>query len=110
MEGLGQVMAFTGNGDMAFLHSLQQGGLGARAGAIDFVGHQQATEDRTGQEAEMAFAIIGFLEDFRAENIGRHQIGRELDAFGLQTGRHRDGLDQARLGKAWGADQQGVTA
>ena len=42
MEGPRQVVALARDGDMIFLHRLQQRGLGARAGAVDFVGHAAA--------------------------------------------------------------------
>ena len=95
---------------MAFLHGLQQGGLGTRAGAVDLIRHQQAAEDRTGKEAEMALAVIALLENLRAENIGRHQIRGELDALGVEPGGNRYGLNQLRLGQARRADQEGVAA
>jgi hypothetical protein len=41
MERLGR-RARAGHGDVLFLHGLQQGRLRARAGAVDFVRHQQA--------------------------------------------------------------------
>ena len=42
MEQARQVVARARHGDMLFLHRLQQRRLGARAGAVDFVRHQQA--------------------------------------------------------------------
>ena len=41
---------------MMFLHGLKQRRLGAGAGAINFVGHEQLAENGTGHEAEMALA------------------------------------------------------
>ena len=48
----GQIVAGAGDGDVILLHRLQQRRLGARAGAVDLVGHQQLREDRAGNEAE----------------------------------------------------------
>ncbi|MEI9887364.1 MAG: hypothetical protein WDN08_12835 [Rhizomicrobium sp.] len=41
MERLGQVVALSRHRDVALLHRLQQRRLGARAGAVDLVGHQK---------------------------------------------------------------------
>ena len=54
VEGRGQVVADAGDGDVVFLHRLQQRRLGARAGAVDLVGHQELGEDRAADEAEAA--------------------------------------------------------
>ncbi len=69
MEGRGQVMAHTGHGDMALLHRLEQGRLGARAGAVDLVRHQQLGEDRPFEEAEGALPARAFVQHFRADNV-----------------------------------------
>ena len=41
-----QIVARAGDGDVLLLHRLQQRRLGARAGAVDLVGHQQLGEHR----------------------------------------------------------------
>ena len=79
-------------------------------GAVDLVGHQQLREDRAGDEAEAALAAGAFLQHFGAENVGRHQVGRELDAPGVETEHDAHGLDQLGLGEAGHADQQRVAA
>ena len=91
------------------LHGLKQGRLGARAGAVDLVGHQKLGEDRALDEAERPAAAFGLFEDLGAENIGRHQVGRALDALILEAEHDAERLDQARLGQAGNADQQRVT-
>jgi hypothetical protein len=65
------------------LHRLQQRRLRARAGAVDFVGHQQLAEHRARHEAEAAPPLV-LVQHFAAENVGRHQIGRELHALFVQ--------------------------
>ena len=82
VEGRRQVVALAGDGDVLLLHRLQQRRLGARAGAVDFVGHQQLGEHRALDEAEGAAAAVALLQHFRAQDVGRHQVGRELDALG----------------------------
>ena len=110
VEGLGQIVARAGDRHMLFLHGLQQRRLGARRGAVDLVGHQQLREHRSGDEAEAALAAGDFLQHLGAENVGRHQVGRELHALGIETERDAHGLDQLGLGQAGHADQQRMAA
>ena len=64
-----------------------------------------------GHEPHVPFARgLIFLNHFGAENVRRHQVGRELDAVELQGRRVRDGLDQQRLREARHAAQQAVAA
>ena len=92
------------------LHRLQQRRLRARAGAVDLVGHQQLREDRSGEEAEIALAARRLFQHLGAENVGRHQVGRELDAARVEPERDAHGLDQLGLGEARHADQQRMAA
>jgi len=110
MKGRRQVVAHAGNRDMALLHGLQQGRLGARAGAVDLVRHQELGENRALEEAERTLAGHALVHHFRTENVGRHQVRRELDALIRQAERRAHRLNEARLGEARRADQQGVTA
>ena len=103
-------MILAGDRDAALLHRLQQRRLGARAGAVDLVGHQQLAEHRAGNEAERAPAGLAFLQHFRAEDVGRHQIGRALDALVVEPEHGAERLDQPRLGQAGDADQQRMAA
>ena len=103
-------MAGAGDRDVIFLHRLQQRRLRARAGAVDLVGHQQLREDRAGDEAEGALAEFVLLHHLGAENVGRHQVGRELDAAGIEAEHDAERLDQLGLGKARHADQQRMAA
>ena len=50
------------------------------------------------------------LDDFRAGDVGRHQVGRELDAAELQGQGVGQGADHQRLGQARHAHQQAVPA
>ena len=103
-------MAVAGHGDVLLLHALQQRRLGARAGAVDFVGHQQLGEHRALDEAEGAAAGVGLFQHFRAQDVGGHQVGRELDALGFHAQHDAQSLDQQGLGEARHADQQHVAA
>ena len=108
MERCRQVVALAGDGDVLLLHALQQGRLRARAGAVDFVRHQELSEDWALHEAEGAAAGVAFFEDFRPENVGRHQVGGELDALGVHAEHDAQRVDQLGLGEARYADQQQV--
>ncbi len=84
--------------------------MGARAGAVDFVRHQQLGEDWALDEAELFFAVVAFLQHFGAENIGGHEVGGELDAAVIEPQNLAEGGDQARLGDAGHPDEQDVAA
>ena len=99
-----------GDGHLAFLHRLKQRRLGAGAGAVDLIRHQQLTEHRPFQKAEGAPAIGRGFKDFGAENVGGHQVGRELDAVGFQAHDRGQSVHQQRLAQARQADQQRMAA
>ena len=103
-------MILTGDGDAAFLHGLQKRRLGARAGAVDFVGHEQLCEDRPAHEAEGAAAVARLLHDLGTENVGRHQVGRELHPPRVEAEHDAERLDELRLGEAGHTDEQAVAA
>ena len=50
------------------------------------------------------------LDDLGAEDVGRHQVGRELDAVEPQVDRLGELLDEQRLGQPGHAAQQAVPA
>ena len=101
-------MAHAGDRDVLLLHGLQQGRLGARAGAVDFVGHQQLAEDRALHEAELPAALVGLFEDFGADDVGGHQVGGELDAALVKAENTAERGRKLGLGKTGRADQQGM--
>ena len=61
--------------DLAFVHGLEQRGLGARGGPVDLVRQQHVGEDRTPPEAQTP---VPGIQDLGAENVGRQEIGCEL--------------------------------
>ena len=105
-----QVVALAGDGDVVLLHGLQQRRLRARAGAVDLVGHQELREDRAAHEAEAPPVVGALLEDLRAEDVGGHQVGRELDAAGGEPEHRAHRVDELGLGEAGHADEQPVAA
>ena len=97
--------------DLVLLHRFEQGRLGLRRRAVDFVGEQDVGEDRAADEADHAAARGPVLFDhLGAEDVGGHQVGRELDAVELEVDCLRQLLDQQRLGEAGHAAQQAVAA
>jgi len=109
VERLRQIVARARNRDVLFLHGLQQRGLGARAGAVDFVGHQQLGEHRSGDEAERALAGAALVQHFGAENVEGIRSGvnwmRLASSPSVVPRFHQLGL-----GEAGHADQKRVTA
>ena len=97
MERTTQGAVLPGNRHLFFLHRLQQRRLRARAGAVDLIGHQKLAKHRAFQKAKGTAAIRGGFQDFRAQNIGRHQIGGELDAVRLQAHHGGQSIDQHGL-------------
>ncbi len=96
--------------DLPFLHRFEQRGLRLRRRAVDFVGEHDVREDRPVDEAELALAVRGLVEDRRAGDVGGHQVGRELDALERDVENLRDRADHERLGQAGHADEQAVPA
>ncbi len=110
VEGFRQIVTLAGHGDVIFLHGLQQCGLRARAGAVDFIRHQQLRKHRTFYEAEGAPPVFILIHDFGAENIRRHEVRCELDAVGIKPENRSERGDELGLGKPGNADEQRVAA
>ena len=70
-------MAAALGGDGGFTHCLEQGGLGAGGGAVDFVGEDDAVEDGSGSELEFGGVAV---VDGNADNVGGEEIGSALDS------------------------------
>jgi hypothetical protein len=49
------------------------------------------------------------LKDVRAEDVARHQVGRELDAIELQVEQTAERLDQRRFPDPWQTFEQNVS-
>ena len=67
-------------------------------------------EDRPGLELEDPAAVRGLHHDVRADDVGRHQVGGELDPVEVEIERVGKGADQERLAQARHALEQGVAA
>ena len=92
---------------LPLLHHLEQRRLHLRGRAVDLVGEQEVAEDRAllGVEA----ARVGPV-DPRADEVARHEVGRELDAPERPAEHGRGRLDRQRLREPGHALDQEVAA
>ena len=65
-------------GNLLFGHRLEQGALGFRRGAVDFVGEYELREQWAWMEFERALLA---LVHAHADNVRGQEVGRELDAL-----------------------------
>ncbi len=93
--------------DPPFLHRLQERALRLGGRAVDFVREQERGEDRPLDEGEL---VVLQVEDVRAGDVGRHEIGRELDAVELAAEHPGERPDEERLGHAGHALDQRMAA
>ncbi len=110
VERGGQVVPCAGHRDVMLLHRLEQRRLGARARAVDLVGHQELGEHRALDEPEVPLAAGGLFKHLGAENVGGHQVGGELDAPRVEAEHGSHGVHELRLGEAGHADEQRMAA
>ena len=101
-------MALAVHGHGALLHGLEQRCLGLGGGAIDFVGEHEIGENRSRAECKLLRAAARQHGD--SGDIGRHQIGRELNADEAHTHSEPERADQQGLRSARHAFEQDVAA
>ena len=106
-ERLGQPVGLAPDRDLTLLHRFQQRALHFGGGAVDLVGQDEVGEDRPQRNLELTELLV---VDAGADNVGGHQIGRELDALELATDRLRQRLDGHRLGQTRHTFDEQVTA
>ena len=109
-ERLGQFANLATRRDALFLHGFEHGGLCLRRGAVDFVGQHDVGEDRSALELERAPAIGRFHHHVRAENVGGHQVRRELDAVEGKLQHLAERADEQCLAQPRHAFQQHMAA
>ncbi len=109
-ERLLELVVLAADGDGAFLHRFEQGRLRLGRGAVDFVGQADLREDRPLLKLEEPLAVGRLHHHVRAQDVGRHQVGRELDAREVQVERLGQRAHQQRLAQARHAFQQAVPA
>ena len=83
-------MALAVHGDGAFLHRFQQRSLRLRGRPIDLIRQDQVREDRAGSKRE----FVGSREQRDAGDVGRHQVGSELDPPELHVERECERPDE----------------
>jgi len=94
-----------------FLHRFEHRRLGFRCGAVDFVGQDDLSEDGAGLELKLAFAGRGvFHDDIGADDIGGHQVRRELNPPELERENVTQRADQQCLAQPRHALQKDVSA
>ena len=92
------------------LHGLEQCGLRLRRGAVDFI-RQTIWANSGPRELELAAAGLRvFGDDVRADDVGGHQVRRELDAGEVQTEGLGQRADEQRLAQPRHALQQRMPA
>jgi hypothetical protein len=85
------------DGDLAFLHALEERGLRLGARAVDLVSEHDVREDGTRLELEVPTLLV---EDVHAGHVGRQQVGGELDPAERAVDRSSDRLGEHRLADA----------
>jgi hypothetical protein len=91
--------------DLALLHHLEQRRLHLGGRAVDLVGEQEVAEHR----AELGVEAAGVLPvDARADEVRRHEVGRELEPLERAAERVGERLHGQRLGEARDALEQHV--
>src|SRR4030095_9316079 len=104
-----QRVAAAGGRYLMLLHGLEQCSLSLRRGAIDFVRENHVSENRPGNEDELA-TVSCILQNLHTGDVGRHQIRRETDPLKLQVEDLRNRFDEERFRQSRSAGDQAVTA
>ena len=91
--------------DLTLLHHLEQRALHLGGRAVDLVREQEVAEHRAELGVEAARVRP---EDPRADEVGGHEVGRELQALERAAEHVGDGLDGQRLGQTGNALEQHV--
>ena len=93
------------DGDARLLHDLEQRRLRLGRRAVDLVGEHDRGEDRAAVELEPVRRLV---VDRDARDVGRQQVGRELDALARALHGGGERLREARLARAGGVLEQHV--
>ena len=109
-EGLVELVRVAADGHTVFLHRLEQRRLRLGGRAVDLVGEDKIGKERTLHEGERLAAVGRVLQDLRARDVARHQVGRELDPLGGEVEHPRQRAHHERLGQAGHAHHQAVAA
>ena len=105
-ERSGHPPADTVGGHLALLHDLEQRGLGLGAAAVDLVADEHVGEHRALPERELAGSLV---EHHHPGDVGREQVGGELDPLPGSGDRVGDRLCEARLAGAGDVIEEQMT-
>ena len=98
-------------GHAAFLHGFEQRALGFGRGAVDLVRQHDLAEQWPFVELEEPAARrVVLLQDFRADDVAGHQVGRELDAVEHEVHGLCQRADEQRLAQAGQTLEQAMAA
>jgi hypothetical protein len=92
---------------LPLLHGLEERALHLGRRAVDLVGQHEVGEDRTELRGELALELV---VDDGPDQVGRQEVGGELDAGELRVDRVAQRADRERLGEAGDALEQDVPA
>src|SRR6202011_1167825 len=92
---------------LPFLHRLQQCRLHLGGSAVDLVGEQEIAEHRAQLGREVAAAGV---VNARADEVGRNEVGGELDSAGCAADHLGKGLDRDGLGETGYPFEQDVAS
>ena len=109
-ERLDQFADLPARRDALLLHRFEHRGLRLGRGAVDFVREDNVRKDRPALELKLPPSIGRFHHHVRAENVGGHQIGRELDAVERQFQHLAQRPHEQRLAQTRHALQQHMPA
>ena len=83
-ERVGDLVGLAADRHLALLHDLEERALDLGGRPVDLVGEQQVREDGAERRPELAGLLV---VDARADEVGRDEVGRELDALELAADR-----------------------
>jgi hypothetical protein len=96
------------DGDAVLLHGFEERALRLRRGAVDLVREDDVGENRPFAELERLVTLLRLVDDRRAEDVGGHEVGRELDAREVERERLGQRAHEHRLAETGHTFEQGV--
>jgi hypothetical protein len=96
-ERLGHAVRLAADRDLVLLHDLEQRRLHLGGGAVDLVGQQEVGEHGAELGPE---AAVARLPQARPDQVGGHEVGRELDTAEAPAEHGRQRANGQRLGQA----------
>ena len=107
MNAIAQDVALAVDRDLPLLHRFEQRRLRLGRRAVDLVGKQKLGENRPAGQREAGGLEV---EQIGADDVARHQVGRELDPPELQPDRLGEAVRKQGLGRPGRALQEDVSA